>query len=149
MLYGLGLRFDSAAFGRLCVETAFGKNHARRLVQPPSGGCVLKLQCESHSGHIGWAAAFGRLCVETFDLEPVDKKGVQPPSGGCVLKLILKIIVILKDFQPPSGGCVLKPENATGMAMDCTAAFGRLCVETGSRAAFIGAGCSRLRAAVC
>ena len=35
------------------------------ILQPPSGGCVLKLSI--------WDAFFWRFC--------------QPPSGGCVLKL--------------------------------------------------------------
>ena len=55
--------------------------------QPPSGGCVLKLnfwifKCSSYR-----AAAFGRLCVETNLYEDLESRGVQPPSGGCVLKL--------------------------------------------------------------
>ena len=33
--------------------------------QPPSGGCVLKLWWLRHDGGRLWAAAFGRLCVET------------------------------------------------------------------------------------
>ena len=33
----------AAAFGRLCVETRFGKSRLLYLAgQPPSGGCVLK-----------------------------------------------------------------------------------------------------------
>ena len=55
----------SAAFGRLCVETA----HIRQ------GFIVVS------------AAAFGRLCVET-EMGVVFNQGAeQPPSGGCVLKL--------------------------------------------------------------
>ena len=35
-------------------------------IQPPSGGCVLKLK-DVGSKALGWGpAAFGRLCVETF-----------------------------------------------------------------------------------
>ena len=34
-------------------------------MQPPSGGCVLKLQVPTNHRYIGEAAAFGRLCVET------------------------------------------------------------------------------------
>ena len=33
-----------AAFGRLCVETAWLSMKTVLLVQPPSGGCVLKLK---------------------------------------------------------------------------------------------------------
>ena len=57
-------RKTPAAFGRLCVET-FGLVVALFvLLQPPSGGCVLKLS-------VGFAGSTG-VC--------------QPPSGGCVLK---------------------------------------------------------------
>ena len=33
----------TAAFGRLCVETFVGLVVALFVLQPPSGGCVLKL----------------------------------------------------------------------------------------------------------
>ena len=81
------------------------------LFQPPSGGCVLKLESEQYGG----AGA------------------VQPPSGGCVLKqlliLLLQLLILPAAFgrlcvetvfgtgyannrrQPPSGGCVLKPNH--------------------------------------
>ena len=32
----------SAAFGRLCVETGRTQLSRKLLIQPPSGGCVLK-----------------------------------------------------------------------------------------------------------
>ena len=78
---------EPAAFGRLCVETS-----SRVLVlqpygiQPPSGGCVLKL----HFQHKPRYTAH------------------QPPSGGCVLKLIAFAEHNHAIVQPPSGGCVLK-----------------------------------------
>ena len=56
---------NSAAFGRLCVETA---PLSYRHQQEPS-------------------AAFGRLCVETMFMRAPYLAGSQPPSGGCVLKL--------------------------------------------------------------
>ena len=34
--------------------------------QPPSGGCVLKLDARRGVEAFYWPAAFGRLCVETF-----------------------------------------------------------------------------------
>ena len=37
----------------------------RRVMQPPSGGCVLKQYKEKDEKKRGPAAAFGRLCVET------------------------------------------------------------------------------------
>ena len=58
-----------------------------KIVQPPSGGCVLKLE---------WAR-------ESFQTT------FQPPSGGCVLKPVPEYALKSMNFQPPSGGCVLKP----------------------------------------
>ena len=59
-------REESAAFGRLCVET-----------YPPYLQAAQFLP-----------AAFGRLCVETAPLSHKLIRADQPPSGGCVLKLI-------------------------------------------------------------
>ena len=56
------------------------------LVQPPSGGCVLKHQLA--------------------DMLLLNHN--QPPSGGCVLKLESDYPTNQTIFQPPSGGCVLK-----------------------------------------
>ena len=56
---------NTAAFGRLCVETPTFSVFGRRLIQPPSGGCVLK-QDQIEAAKTKSAAAFGRLCVETF-----------------------------------------------------------------------------------
>ena len=54
-----------AAFRRLCVETGvFEPAERGGKIQPPSGGCVLKLS----------------------DGKKVTKSLPQPPSGGCVLK---------------------------------------------------------------
>ena len=78
-------------------------------MQPPSGGCVLKLDIDITS--------FGA--------------GTQPPSGGCVLKHIVLYEMITNIGQPPSGGCVLKhfiPDSMERRKQ--AAAFGRLCVET-------------------
>ena len=56
---------QSAAFGRLCVETQNNR-------------CVFACKC---------SAAFGRLCVETpLRNTSSHKSHCQPPSGGCVLK---------------------------------------------------------------
>ena len=54
----------TAAFRRLCVETMTSGAGIFDRSQPPSGGCVLKLE------------SFG---VNVFEMD-------QPPSGGCVLK---------------------------------------------------------------
>ena len=56
------------------------------VIQPPSGGCVLK-----QSG------SFRARGMPT-----------QPPSGGCVLKLLFAGRFFQLRHQPPSGGCVLK-----------------------------------------
>ena len=55
-----------AAFRRLCVETTPSVRQARRWpIQPPSGGCVLKLKYCLPCDRNGSPAAFRRLCVET------------------------------------------------------------------------------------
>ena len=54
----------TAAFGRLCVETAIGVIANVEHCQPPSGGCVLKQINKTHN----------------------HQALMQPPSGGCVLK---------------------------------------------------------------
>ena len=80
-----------------------------RFCQPPSGGCVLK----RYGGRLAviktYPAAFGRLCVETSQIPNSTNTANQPPSGGCVLKHQIQQL----DVSP------LRP-----------AAFGRLCVET-------------------
>ena len=55
-------------------------------MQPPSGGCVLKLCQDLQDCPLQPAAAFGRLCVETKKLIVMLLNIPQPPSGGCVLK---------------------------------------------------------------
>ena len=56
-----------AAFGRLCVETMLMNSLKKKLcLQPPSGGCVLKLPTGAVLIVDEAPAAFGRLCVETF-----------------------------------------------------------------------------------
>ena len=56
-------------------------------IQPPSGGCVLKLALNTGID-AGYPAAFGRLCVETVTPTRGIAPMAQPPSGGCVLKQI-------------------------------------------------------------
>ena len=43
-----------------------GKHMKSLIVQPPSGGCVLKLCRLFPAIFLSDPAAFGRLCVETF-----------------------------------------------------------------------------------
>ncbi len=124
----------SAAFRRLCVETA--------LMLRPSA--------------VGPSAAFRRLCVETKIVIDANGIGAQPPSGGCVLKQNHHALNVGRVRQPPSGGCVLKPDigglrfkirpqpPSGGCVLklrvfcrfnpwDVSAAFRRLCVETPAR----------------
>ena len=54
--------------------------------QPPSGGCVLKLERDENVADGAPPAAFGRLCVETRMKLLLPSARHQPPSGGCVLK---------------------------------------------------------------
>ena len=61
-----------AAFGRLCVETSFILFRMLNLNQPPSGGCVLKLDIRLHRTQKKLPAAFGRLCVETASVRQVN-----------------------------------------------------------------------------
>ena len=80
-------RHAPAAFRRLCVETPrHPKPPTPVPVQPPSGGCVLKL-------------------IQRYQAEIIVS---QPPSGGCVLKQPEAVIGSTNTPQPPSGGCVLK-----------------------------------------
>ena len=55
-----------AAFGRLCVETSLSSPMRWTIVQPPSGGCVLKPMDSASDNPSFGPAAFGRLCVETL-----------------------------------------------------------------------------------
>ena len=106
------------------------------MLQPPSGGCVLKLACQYLFKIFLKAAAFGRLCVETLlTNNSILDLYLQPPSGGCVLKRVWVGITPDHKKQPPSGGCVLKlvvKDNLSDLPL--AAAFGRLCVETFSSA---------------
>ena len=71
-------KLNTAAFGRLCVETQFGYLFAiGGGIQPPSGGCVLK-PAES-----------------SFFIQFVK----QPPSGGCVLKQVYERTKSLMQFS--------------------------------------------------
>ena len=101
-------------------------------IQPPLGGCVLKLGKSRRIKHFYKPAAFRRLCVETVlaPLLPSGKVG-QPPLGGCVLKLFDFLYQMGHHHQPPLGGCVLKlPAFDVCLHTLRPAAFRRLCVET-------------------
>ena len=55
-----------AAFRRLCVETVIKFRDTGEILQPPSGGCVLKPASKQRNANTGGPAAFRRLCVETL-----------------------------------------------------------------------------------
>ena len=63
--YLLPLQMPPAAFRRLCVETKTITRLPSIKIQPPSGGCVLKLIDEVAERVDIDPAAFRRLCVET------------------------------------------------------------------------------------
>ena len=56
------------------------------MMQPSSGGCVLKRRVITRSG----------------------QRCRQPSSGGCVLKQVITGVPKIDKSQPSSGGCVLK-----------------------------------------
>ena len=106
------------------------KRQAKR--QPPSGGCVLKLQVPQINKTANHQPPSGGCVLKHVIAKNITTKENQPPSGGCVLKLYRLIIALHRLAQPPSGGCVLKPcIYAIHSQNRQPAAFGRLCVETG------------------
>ena len=87
------------------VLLIYGLNYA---VQPPSGGCVLKL-CVLNCAKIerGQPPSGGCVLKQSLNLG-FGGFVKQPPSGGCVLKQHMAIMPKRGKPQPPSGGCVLK-----------------------------------------
>ena len=99
-------------------------------MQPPSGGCVLKLhrlECWAYCprSHLRVAVCWNPILSDNIGKIPrshlrvavcwnindwwwARKKTTQPPPGGCVLKPERKWQVYLELSQPPPGGCVLK-----------------------------------------
>ena len=127
------LASTAAAFGRLCVETDVAiVAKFEDVMQPPSGGCVLKPCARSRYILAGEAAAFGRLCVETFSAYQNARLSLGAAAFGrlCVetfsacqnarlslgaaafgrlcVETFLRSHFLLENTQPPSGGCVLK-----------------------------------------
>ena len=101
------------------------------LLQPPSGGCVLKRE-RCMAGQIeALAAAFGRLCVETWHSAQSNTTWTQPPSGGCVLKPRPVCRPVCRPAAAAFGRlCVETPSAGLMLPSGHAAAFGRLCVET-------------------
>ena len=83
VLFGRETLQLSAAFRRLCVETRDCSQVEQWLVQPPSGGCVLKPQMREWVG-TRQTAAFRRLCVETaYDLPNPPKARSRLQAAVC------------------------------------------------------------------
>ena len=66
--YGVEI-YAAATFGWLCVETVRPRTKINLLMQPPSGGCVLKLLLVLPLVVAKTAATFGWLCVETIKID--------------------------------------------------------------------------------
>ena len=122
-----------AAFGRLCVETSQNTSLPFRMViQPPSGGCVLKHLDSLTNTVINSPAAFGRLCVETIE-HPQSYDASEPAAFGrlCV-ETYPALPFSIMVFKPAAFGrlCVETPNSQPCYRPRPPAAFGRLCVET-------------------
>ena len=78
------------------------------LLQPPSGGCVLKLCQIKLLLVLSWTAAFGRLCVETIKWIKGHGDNITAAFGRLCVETIKQKISYVMLLQPPSGGCVLK-----------------------------------------
>ena len=146
----------------------------QQFAQPPSGGCVLKLEQNKQPATAKQAATFGWLCVETFS--PFFRRKNElaatfgwlcvetsccrcpmiAPIAAAFGRLCVETIKALLGFlvgerQPSSCGCVLKrPQLLYFLPTYPAAAFARLCVETIKiRLSPMYFTSCRLRAAVC
>ena len=125
--------WQPAAFRRLCVETRSYKLPCRRdKLQPPLGGCVLKLVDLFAPCAFLDQPPLGGCVLKLFRRHGRGRRnGNQPPLGGCVLKQAHGKREGARASQPPLGGCVLKPVfGGIGLLQLVPAAFRRLCVET-------------------
>ena len=78
---------NPAAFGRLCVETAWVSYNNGEFNPAAFGRLCVETDKGASLEIVMNPAAFGRLCVETQIATPfVLVFVIQPPSGGCVLK---------------------------------------------------------------
>ena len=119
--------------------------------QPPSGGCVLKLDNHYLIENVNFQPPSGGCVLKPLFRIAYNVSSIQPPSGGCVLKHLVVSQQCPQCGQPPSGGCVLKlKEKCSRCLLTFSAAFRRLCVETSSYGvvSFLQQ-ISRLQAAVC
>ena len=86
-------------------------------LQPPSGGCVLKLSSPTYRIFNAIPAAFRRLCVETSGSPP----GTLAETPAAFRRLCVETADpnhARPDHrpQPPSGGCVLKQPDLVEQA---------------------------------
>ena len=63
--------------GGCVLKLLFGIAFIPPVEQPPSGGCVLKRTLILVTARITQAAAFGRLCVETLSAKRLGGRGVR------------------------------------------------------------------------
>ena len=84
---------ETAAFGRLCVETFLVKNSYAEWKAAAFGRLCVETKNRRQQGRGFRSAAFGRLCVETTLVCVVRAVVLQPPSGGCVLKHFFGFLV--------------------------------------------------------
>ena len=100
---------NPAAFRRLCVETESIRVRNNYFeIQPPSGGCVLKLIFKYAAIVKEIQPPSGGCVLKQGSDASFQGVESQPPSGGCVLKHMVCLFIGVLKFQPPSGGCVLK-----------------------------------------
>ena len=100
-------------------------------LQPPSGGCVLKLGLAYARNRAGGPAAFGRLCVETLILQ-FRLIFVFPAAFGRLCVETFSGEVLPYRIFPAAFGrlCVETSIQFKSISGRLPAAFGRLCVET-------------------
>ena len=77
-------------------------------LQPPSGGCVLKLEVVAQCPLSQYAATFGWLCVETLLHLNLTKGLIAATFGWLCVETAIHCSKSFLVTQPPSGGCVLK-----------------------------------------
>ena len=78
-------------------------------IQPPLGGCVLKLRCADPAAILNASAAFRRLCVETFLVFSNDDRAISAAFRRLCVETLAALKILPTAFcQPPLGGCVLK-----------------------------------------
>ena len=95
--------------GGCVLKLSVNRLNLRVCLQPPSGGCVLKLiRFWSIPNKI--PAAFGRLCVETFPRLRLYLIPSAAAFGRLCVETVKASHARHQLHQPPSGGCVLKQE---------------------------------------